>query len=301
MWHLCEENIGSKKGWRKPLKDHCTSLLEKYPESAKEITKWYEVCKVQFPIYLKCWSTDKDVKVRKPIMHEVNFNIPIKLPSGRVVWLRGKFDGVDLIGSTIFLQENKTKGDVDDQSIDTQLDFDLQTMLYLTALTLLRDYTRNGIEFECDEEKIKPFVGNLPNWGARIAGVRYNVVRRPLSGGVGSIRPHKARGNKPAETMPQFYKRLGGVIEENQDHFFKRWKCRITSAEVENFKRQFLIPILEEITTWWEWVSLAHKTNKDPFSSDSEHYGIHYRHPYGTYNPLSEGRKTELDYFLFFG
>ena len=85
--------------------------------------------------------------------------------------MRGKWDSVDYIGKRVYLQENKTKGDIDEQAIRHNLHFDLQTMLYMTALT----------------EELEP---------QKIAGVRYNVIRRPLSGGKGSIRPHAEKNSK---------------------------------------------------------------------------------------------------------
>ena len=91
-------------------------------------------CRVQFPIYLRWWSKKKDEKGRVSLLQEQVFNVPYELPSGRVVYLRGKWDGIDLIKGNVWLLEHKTKGDIDEHILNRNLSFDLQTMLYLVAL-----------------------------------------------------------------------------------------------------------------------------------------------------------------------
>lgn len=293
MWHTCEEALASgSEDWHTPLQLYCSALCQRYRMDQKEIEKWYNVCSVQFPEYVKYWRKHPDVTNRVPLLQEQTFNVPYKLPSGRVVRLRGKWDSVDLIGrgskAAIYLQENKTKGDINPQQLKSQLQFDLQTMMYLVALR----------ESQIDNE----FVA-----GQRIAGVRYNVVRRPLSGGKGSIRPHKATKTKPAETMTAFYERLRrDYIAKEPEYWFARWRAEVTVEDIERFEREFLVPILEQLCDWWDWINKS----TDPFSRNdgcensldqTVRSSIHWRTPFGFYNVLAEGGSTNLDEYLATG
>lgn len=100
MWHCCEESFASggklDDVWA-ALTKHTDILLRKYPFQRDEIVKWHNVCMVQFPEYIKFWREHPDVVNRTPLLQEHVFDVPYKLPSGRVVRLRGKFDAVDLI------------------------------------------------------------------------------------------------------------------------------------------------------------------------------------------------------------
>ena len=97
MWHVCEEALAAKRDWTIDLRIHCKTLSKKYPFQQDEIDKWYNVCKVHFPLYVAYWKKNPDVVRRTPLLQEQVFDVPYKLPSGRVVRLRGKFDAVDLI------------------------------------------------------------------------------------------------------------------------------------------------------------------------------------------------------------
>lgn len=280
MWHVCEEVLAGEKSirngrdaesaFRPVLQEHCRKLMRKFPLAQDEITKWYEVCKRQFPVYVDYWKKHPDVKNRIPILQEEVFKIPYKLPSGRVVMLRGKFDSVDLIDGRIYLQENKVKGDIDELQLKRQLTFDLQTMTYLVALT------------------------ESPDINHPVCGVRYNVIRRPLSGGKGSIRPHAEKRTKntyvPAETTEHYYDRLlNDYILPEPEYWFMRWKSEVTRQEIESFKSEFLNPFLEQLSYWYETVAgIEHEFPFDPNC-------LHYRLPYGIYNPIAEGGTTDFD------
>jgi hypothetical protein len=296
MWHTCEEFLAKhhaaiwKQGenpWDPALRFYCQNLCKQYRLQQEQIQHWYNVCKVQFPSYVKYWAKHPDVKARNPLFQEEVFNVPYLLPSGRTVYLRGKFDSVDLIGkgksARIYLQENKTKGDIDEVQLKRQLQFDLQTMLYLTALW--KQYCPTG--------------KGGSTLGAPIFGICYNVVRRPLSGGKGSIVQRKGNGKstKP-ETNEEFYKRLGEVIEEQPELFFMRWKVEVLPSDIERFKREFLNPVLEQLCDWWAVVG----GNKTQSQFDTEvNGGIHWRMPYGVYSPLLDGGSTEIDEYLTSG
>ncbi len=285
LWHECEEAFAVNKSWQKVALTYSRKLCKRYPLQHEQIAKWHNVCLTQFPVYIDYWKNDPDVKKRTPLLQEETFCVPYELPSGRVVKLRGKWDSVDLIGkgknAGIWLQENKTKGDINEEQMRRQLTFDLQTMIYLIALKQYQVHTSGP--------------GPLPvvDTKARVMGVRYNVIRRPLAGGKGSIRPHKATKNKPAETMENYYKRLGGIIADDPNYYFMRWKVAISDQDIENFKREFLTPCLEHLCDWYEIVTGA-------CIGILVRY-VHYRTPYGIFNPLTDSRTTDLDEYLLSG
>ena len=288
MWHACEEELAAQGEWYAEggkLEDYCRDLMQKYPMQSEDIAKWYRVCRTQFPIYVDYWHRHPDVQERTPLMQEQVFDVPYVLPSGRTVRLRGKFDSVDVIGTGkaagIYLQENKTKGDVDVLQMQRQLTFDLQTMLYLTALqtwqTQPKQYRLGG--------------EGIPR-GTPIRGVRYNVVRRPLSGGKGSIVRHKpTKSNPRGESEDEYYARLGGVIKENAGEFFWRWKVEVTPHEVEQFQRRCLNPLLENLCDWW-----TESSWHSPFTKSGNHQ--HWQHPFGVRNAMDEGGSTDLDEYI---
>lgn len=292
MWHVCEEAWANTRPevrqekhrtWPEALLIHSKMEADKYHYDQEAIAKWYGICKMQFPHYIKFWQDHPDMVVRESLLEEFCFKVPYRLPSGRTVLLRGKWDSVDLIDGNVWLQENKTKGDINRAQMERQLRFDLQTMLYLIALE--QDRT-NRMWFE------KP-----------IAGVRYNVVRRPLAGGKYTIRPHAPTKKNPrGESDQQFLQRLSDIIKADPRHFFIRWNVEVSHADLERFKVRCLNPILEQLCDWWTWVRFP---ELDPFSPGipsglsqgitHARYGIHWQAPFGIYNPLHEGRGTEYD------
>lgn len=333
MWHICEESLSAKRDWRILLTNHATALCKKYPLQQEEIEKWYQVCKTQFPLYVEHWKRHPDNLQRTPLMQEQVFHVPYQLPSGRTVYLRGKFDAVDLIGkgktAGVYLQENKTKGDIDVWKLQRQLTFDLQSMFYLVALSDRNEFPLTHVEISGkSKQETKLF----------IKGVRYNVIRRPLSGGRGSIVRHKAtdgakcpkckgtgkgkpiggfqqqcakcEGNqrinaKPEETYESYYSRLSTIIKEDcesldpeqNQYWFSRWKVDISQGDIDRFKLEFLNPFLEQMCDWYDWVKLGgdvfnrYATNK-----------LHYRFPFGCYNPLTDGGgESDTDEYLMTG
>lgn len=273
MWHVCEEALAKKEDPYKSLKDYANQLLRRYPTSQEEVEKWYLVCKMQFPIYVDYWKKHPDVKERTPLYQEEVFNVDYSLPSGRVVRLKGKFDSVDMIGKkpAIYLQENKSKGDIDEEVLQRQLTFDLQTMFYLVSL---KKWTADR------------------NIGTPIHGIRYNVIRRPFSGGKGSIRQKQATKTTKAETLPQLIERLKVeyILPEPQ-YWFMRWKVMISATDIDRFRDEFLTPILEQLCDWWD------DLQKNEFKKSS----LNYRTPYGIYNPLAEGLMTDVDEYVATG
>lgn len=274
MWHVCEEALAGKEDWTQNLKVLCSLLCNKFRFQQEQIEHWYKVCQAVFPLYVDHWAKHPDVRERTPLLQEHPFDVPYRLPSGRVVKLRGKFDSVDLIGTGkaggVYLQENKTKSGIDEDAIRQQLKFDLQTNVYLIALEI-DGRTRWGI-------------GKPP----RIAGVRYNVIRRSAHKSVESML--KKLEDDRAD------KRIG--------EWFARWKVEVSAADVAKFKRTCLNPVLENLCDDYEWWLHCKVRSLDPFDhSEREsffehHRPRHFRKPYGIYDPVEEGGFGDVDGYL---
>lgn len=286
MWHVCEEElerVGGKFGkdndylfYEQALLQYATSLCKRYPGQQDQVKHWWNVCKQQFPIYVDYWSKQTKPN-RKILLSEQVFNVPYELSSGRIVYLRGKWDQVDLDDEGIWVTDHKTKGDIDQTAIMRQLRFDLQTMLYVVAFA-------------------EPVPGSIhAKYHQPIAGVRYNVIRRPLSGGKYTIRQHQpTKSNPRGESSADFYTRLGALICSDPEWFFMRWNTEISSEDITRFRRTCLDPILEQLCDWWDWVG---RLREEPFDTKGSG-GIHWRHPYGVYNPMDNGGFGDLDYCI---
>ena len=291
MWHLCEEH--ADKPWLAELKKYALGLCKKYPLQQEQVSKWYQLCLRQFPVYVEFWQKHKERRKQETLFTEVSFEVPYALPSGRTVLLRGKWDEGLLEGPQkkreLWLKENKTKGTIDEETIKRQLTFDLQTMMYLVALHTHMALYRKFPLSETEQWK-------------QPTGVIYNVVRRPLSGGKGTIRQleNASKGRKNAagkplparpEKLDEYYDRAARYWIDEPEAYFFRWKVEVTEDEVEKFKRQFLTPILEQMCDWYEIVVLKSCLSK--LAGD-----FHWRTPFGVWNPLARGLSTEYDVFL---
>ncbi len=310
MFHLCDEVF--TKTWaeqsskREPTRtedaissalnalwEYAETLVTKYPYSQEDIDKWFNVARVLFPEYVKYWKTHKDMVDRVPLLQEEVFDVPYRLPSGRTVRLRGKWDGIDLVGrgkdQVLVLHESKTKGDIDAENIQRTLTFDCQTMLYLVAL---QEWKRTPPKNRPphaprQEEKYHP-----------IEGVRYNVVRRPLSGGKGTIVQKKGSKNVPAETKSEFYDRLAQYIKDEPESYFMRWDTPVTTDDIERFKERFLDPCLEMLCLWWDKITGRPWTQ---MQEDAIHNALHWQTPFGVPNNLMDGGWSEYDQYITSG
>lgn len=283
MWHVCEEAFANSGNpivqlpWQKSLENYCRQEIKKYPMASNDIEHWYNVCLVQFPEYINYWKSHPENSNKTNLFQEKAFNILYTLPSGDQITLRGKWDSIDIVEKEgIYLQENKTKGQVNEQSIYKQLSFDMQTMLYLVAL---KKFQLGSGEKELGTHLIK--------------GVRYNVIRRPLSGGKGTIRQTKK------ETKQEYYNRLAQYIKDEPEHYFMRWKVLITEQDIENFRLKFLDPILQQLVLWYNEVNSWYEKGQ-PGSVFSQ-TTTHYQAPYGTFNSVAAGYETIYDNYLATG
>ncbi len=221
------------------------------------------------------------------------------------------------------MQENKTKGDIDEEQLRKQLRLDLQTMLYLTALKEVQDNPLSGPEF------------NKHLINCSILGVRYNVVKRPLSGGKGSIVQHAATkgakcpkckgermvagvkcpkcngagrtGAKPAETDADYYGRLAQYIKDEPETYFMRWNVEVSAADVGRFQARCLDPILENLCDDYEHWAWCRESEVVPFDMQRNrsrfhgHCKRHFVFPFGVYSSLIDGGATDTDEFVMTG
>jgi hypothetical protein len=324
----------AQPAWQRSLLDYGNELGARYPTQLMQIVHWLTVTEALFPAYIAYWSKHPDTLNRTPLLQEERFAVPYKLPSGRTALLRGKWDSVDLVsnlaikaGDTyynsagekkvasayyakqmkgvgsvndgIWLMENKTKSVIDVQKINRQLRFDLQSMLYLVALTQVIENedpdTEVGERFQFPTKNIK--------------GVRYNVIKRST--------------HKTADSM---MKKVNEDIRDGRaGEWFSRWNVEIDSRDLQVFKTKALDPILDNLLDdyeWWKWCyenkgkTLGRdnaKTGERAFPIgnlyDNESRRIRFPHhqrrhfimPYIGYNPLSEGGESDLDNYLFTG
>lgn len=276
MWHLCEEAVLEGRNWRDDLKAHIVELATKYPNDREKISHWYSLCEEQYPIYLDYWQEEGEIVGREPLLREQNFDVPYTLPSGRIVRLRGKWDGLDLVKNPdrdgfdkMYLYENKTKSQIDADKLKKQLNFDLQTMFYIVA-------------FKAHCQKIGGFTharlhpANAPKY---LTGVLYNVVKRSA---------HKSSAS--------MVKKIQEDIEDNRvGEWFGRWQVEISQQEIDTFKKEFLDPILTLICIWYD-----HQTGKSwtQWHQDAVLTSLHWRHPNGLYNEVDENGGSIVDQYL---
>jgi hypothetical protein len=175
-------------------------------------------------------------------------------------------------------------------------------MMYLVALAVYKEQ-RTELAAGRRPDTVKDPRNHLV--GNPILGVRYNVIRRPLSGGKGSIVRHKATKHKPEETKESFYSRLRDILSESPQDFFFRWRVEVSKADVEKFRRECLDPVLEQLCDWYRHILQCVELNKGPFGcyfGDKRYrYHPHWRHPFGVYNILDEGGSSDLDEYLSTG
>ena|SRR3990167_254326 len=286
MFHLCEERHMAGYPWKAKLQEYCKELGMTYSTARLDIQKWYHICQVQFPIYVEWWKNHESTKYRVEMFSEEKFKVNYKLPSGRTVILRGMFDNVSTIKKFVCLQENKVKGDINQDQILAELPSNLQTMIYCTALQAM---------------DINPGM------------VRYNIIRRPLSDWRGQFNIKQKKGRKTkkgiigSETTDEYHKRLGRMIADNGEHFFMRWTVPVEKVDIQRFRIEILDPILDNLVDDYEWWSHCVKENKNRFDSGIRvlafpgHRHRHFRLPFGVYNPIVEGRPGTFAEFIHTG
>lgn len=261
---------GRLKHALKGIRNYADSLKQKFMGEEENIDWWYSLAKAQFRIYADNWLV-KDAK-RHYIFQERVFDVKTKLPSGRIIRLRGKYDEYfeQRLKSKSYhvLQENKSKGEIDQEGILSALNCDLQTMMYLHCLA------EEG--YKCDN-------------------ILYNVVLRPLGG------KYPMR-QKVSETKDEFRQRAIDDMENNREKYFHRSTVTLEKGDLDRFRHQSFYPYLESVLDWWESIQ---NEPFDPWNSyyksrqTNEVYKLHNKHhfarPLGVFDALALGNRG--DYF----
>lgn len=203
------EPRGFKKYSKEWLRDHSTAT----PQAREQQEVGYAMAAAIWPVYEERYGKDLD---REWVSTEERFDIPMMLPGGEAVKIKGYMDAAWRDNDDgLWLHEMKTKSRIDPGQIEDALWLDLQVMTYLAVLGR--------------------------QWGAGlVAGVQYDVVRRPAS------LPHKD------EPLSAYTKRLRGLVEAEPEHYFTRIDMKVEPGHVELFVDKVLVPILQDMLLWVE-------------------------------------------------
>ena len=206
-----------------------------------------------FQIYIDTWK-EQDANLVYVSQEEV-FRTTIYLPSGRKVDLRGKFDEIFRDQGKLWLQENKTKSQIDEISLEHTLPFDLQTMLYSHC--------------------IRAIYKEAP------AGVLYNIIRKP------------GLKQKVKETDSDFLKRIMSDINSRPEWYYVRYRITFGPQDIDNFAKRTLFPLLEQVCLWWESIQAnPFQPWTLPDGSTNPH---HFSRPFGVYDSFKNGRGEYFD------
>lgn len=201
------------------------------------------------PIYFDFWSND--FKTKKWLSLEENFNMPVKLESGKVIPVKGKRDGTFQTKSGIWLFETKTKSMVNEGDLMETLSFETQIMLYMKSMW------KQSVD------------------GAPPRGTLYNIIRKT------------ALKRKVEEDVVQFADRVEADMLARPDFYFIRIESPVTRQELIDFWKQFA-SILEEMHLWHTGKLANYKTTGQcinkygkckflPVCSRGEHGGLYKR------------------------
>jgi hypothetical protein len=202
---------------------------------------------IVFKEYAKHWeSHDREFSY---LFHEKSFQVNHMTDAGYAIPLRGRWDAAYIDSQNkLWLMENKTKGQIDEEGIMTALPQDLQTMLYVHALQ--------------------------KHTGREVAGVLYNVIRRPL------LR------QKKSETVMEFTTRVQDDILTRPSYYFMRWKVELLQEDITNWVNRTLNPILNQVALWWQGIK------DDPF--DPWGSPQHFQNPSALFTKYGKSRYFNL-------
>jgi hypothetical protein len=206
--------------------------------------------------YIDAEPVFKEMYELPPLAYNPCNGISISIPPGIVFPLRGRIDGVIDVAGSMWIEENKTKGNVNKQQLAQTICSNIQVMFYAV----------------CSQLK----------YGRPCYGVVYNVIRKP------ALR----RGIK--ESRFDYIQRIDMDIESRPDEYFTRLTVEFTPEQILRWVREELNPLLYHVYLWWKsieqnpinpWVDLDGNVN--PF---------HGRKSFGIYDAmtLSKGDFYEL-------
>lgn len=297
LWHEAEEHYGMSRDVKdgiEAIRAYSKTLSQTYPMDRTEIRKWTDAAILLFPIYADYWAEQETDDPWEPIATEQEFAVPYALPSGRTVYLRGKFDGIVAKPPepgkrfrSVWIREHKTKSQIDLPTIRRQLTCDIQSFTYLCAL--IRFLEKSPEAFS-------------------LGGVLYNVVQRPLAGGKGSLKRKKpSKANPQGESIDAYYKRLVESWTGYADDYFHRFEVGYSLDELRRFERMFLEPVLENSCDDYEWWEYCYTTKTDHYDYLTRaklfphHLPRHYVLPYGVNTILLDGGFDDVDGYIWEG
>ena len=196
---------------QEPFEMTFNQLAKKHPEHIESLMFWRKLVVEQSKAYQNYWSCNLHI-LEKELVFDVMF---------KGYRLRGKIDAIILQDGEVWLLERKSTSQVDDSELISRVGYDLQTGFYLSALVLSKVYPK-------------------------IAGVYYDVIRRPLSGGRYGYR------QKQGENSEEYVSRVCETFRSDPTFYFNRFAKVITRDEIKFFFDNSLKPILDEMREWYE-------------------------------------------------
>lgn len=295
LWHEIKEAYRSGRDWKEALLSYKKYLLGEYPASTPEIEQWSYIVAGQFMVWLKQPAPQQRVKSVQ-ICTEDSFKVPYTLPSGRTIFLKGKYDSISMVGNSLYIEDDKSKGKIDEKGIADTMFGNLQMGLYHAAArqSIVKDpktntYLLTGLDKRGSVEL--PRTKSVPNF----VGTKYHIVRRPLS----EQYPIKQRAK---ETSKEFWDRVIQQIAANPSHYLFTMIASLTTSQLNIFRQRFLDPWLEALCDWWDYMV---SVNFDPWRPpapenplDPQKNSLHYQTPWNVYNSLFGGFRGDFFDYL---
>ncbi len=288
MWHEIKEAYRTGRDWKNSLGEYRTKLWARYPANIAEINKWAYIVAGLFMVWLNRRPSSQRIKEHQ-LCTEDTFRIEYILPSGRPIVFRGKYDSLILVGNSIYVEDDKTKGYIDETAISSTLLGNLQMGVYHAAARQSLQKGKDGVwrihgltkrgSVDLPKSATKPY----------FAGTRFQVVRRPLNEKFPPVR------QKSKETDKEFWDRLIQHIADNPDYYFKTMPAMMSTAALNSFKKKILHPICEQVLDWWDFMQSVEFA---PWDNHSVHNAQHFQTPWGVYNSLFGGFRGDFFEYL---
>lgn len=209
--------------------------------------KLCRIAATMLPHYIREWQAEK----LQYVASEEVFKVMYKTSNGKLVPLRGRRDEMFLRNGKLWIQENKTKSNIDEDKIIKCLPEDLQTMIYVYSAAI--DYAPK-----------------------KIGGVLYNVIRKP------------SLVQKQTEADSEYFKRISDDCATRPEHYFKRYDVELTQQDIDSFVCHILDPHIIALCEWWD--SVKHNPF-DPWTlQDGGKNPHHWRRPFGVFDPMTFGK-----------
>lgn len=254
MWNVAADGLAGGStiaGALDDAYDECDAILAEFPgpEETKAVVHWFNVLVCTFQGWARHRQENPiDQGTPRSVLRLPRVATPVlttyELPSGRSVVLKGPEVESWKIGvgpgSYFRIERRVVKGDLRPDRLQSTARFDLDTMFCVTL------------------------------HGSTSLEVYYDCVRRPLSGGKGSISKLKPTKRNPnGESDSQFYIRLREtVLDLLPGHWYPHFLVELQPSDVTEFHRKCLNPALERLCDWYDEVH-TNSGYTAPFSIDA--------------------------------